>query len=290
MKVLPLIACMICLSIYGMAQCNSNLVVHSKSGTPIKVYVDGSTGRNPATPGVTVNGVTPGEHLLKVVSVYTDDYGYTKRHSIFSGYINVRPGKNMDAWVDEGKGVAIHDTPLPCDGENPDAGQPVPNADNDQNNSQPNNSQPNGSQQMNESQSTPPANSSAPAANTFAAPTQDGSVANTQEKGNEYRPSTTEHLPAHISDDDFEQLKASLIAVQYETKRMDTIKTLVAGKRFATSQVSQLMDLFTFESNKLDVAKLLYDRTVDKYNYGRLASNFNFDARKEDFKKFMAGK
>lgn len=254
---------MICLSLYAVAGCeNSTLAVHSITGAPIKVYVDGTTGRNPATPGVTVNGLTPGRHLLKVVKVYTDDYGERMRHTIYTGYINVRPSRYMDAWVEEGKGLSVHETKEPCDGEYSHSNPPRDRGRYDDDDEAPRSQSPSGN---NGYQSSPPAT-------TYAAPASTG------------------NLPAHISDDDFEQLKNTISATKYESKKMDTLKALVGSNRFATSQVSVLMNLFAFESNKLDVAKLLYDRTVDKQNYGRLASNFNFDARKEDFKKFMAGK
>ena len=64
----------------------------------------------------------------------------------------------------------------------------------------------------------------------------------------------------------------------------------MVNDQFSTTQVSELMSLFSFESNKVEVAKLLYDKTVDKQNYGQLSANLNFDTSKEEFKKFMAGK
>ena len=73
MRVLMTLVALLCLSLSALASCeNSTLVIHTNTGLPVKVYVDGMTGRNPATAGVTVDGVTPGRHLLKVVAVSTD--------------------------------------------------------------------------------------------------------------------------------------------------------------------------------------------------------------------------
>jgi hypothetical protein len=71
---------------------------------------------------------------------------------------------------------------------------------------------------------------------------------------------------------------------------MDTLKATIGTSQFSANQVSQVMGLFSFESNKLDVAKLMYDHTVDKQDYPALAMNFNFDARKEEFQKFLKSK
>ena len=259
MRALMILTVMLGLSAYAVAGCeNSTLVIRTQTGKPVKVYVDGMTGRNRPTTSVTVNGLTPGRHQLKVVAVYTDYYGYTKRRTIYTGMINVRPSMYMDALVEEGRGVSIHETKQAC------------NDQYDQGYQQNNNGY---------------GNNTAPS---YSAPQQD----NTQQGNTTYQSPqpANSNVPAHISDDDFEQLKSTVSATQYETQKMDTLKVLIGANQFTTSQVSALMGLFAFESNKLDVAKLLYDRTVDKQNYGRLASNFNFDARKEDFKKFMAGK
>ena len=273
MRSITFLAVMTGLSLYAAAQCdNSVLVVHNMSNLPEKVYVDGSTGENAATPGVTVYGIPPGQHLVKVVAVYTDDYGYTKRRTIFNGNINFRGSRYMDAWVEENKGISIHETPEPCNGELPEGAAPpfnphAPNA------AQGNVPVPNDQQQSN------------------AQPNNSGGYepAPTQQGNNLYRPDNTP-LPTHISDDDFDKLNTTIANTQYEVRKMDTLKVLVGNTNFTTDQVGQLMNLFAFESNKLEVAKMLYMFTVDRKNYGRLASNFNFDARKEDFKKFMEGK
>jgi hypothetical protein len=250
------------LSLYAAAQCdNSVLVVHNTSNLPEKVYVDGSSGENAATPGVTTYGIPPGEHQVRVVAVYTDENGQSRRRNIFNGKVNFRGSRYMDAWVEESKGISIHETPEPCNGELPEGTAPPfnPHAPNVAQDNVPitNDQQAQSNTQPNNSGGTQPA----------ATP-----------------------LPTHISDDDFDRLKSTIANTRYEVKKMDTLKTQVGNTNFTTDQVGQLMNLFSFESNKLEVAKMLYMFTVDRKNYGRLASNFNFDARKEDFKKFMEGK
>jgi hypothetical protein len=259
MRVL-MILIMMGIAIYTEAGCTSTLIIHIHPGIPIKVYIDGMTGRNKPSQAVTVNGLTAGSHQLKVVTVYVDEYGYTKRHTVYNGVIQVHESMYMDAWVEENKGVSIHETRQSCDGEYTSANVI--------------NGQQSGSQ--------------APSYNQ-----QDGNGRADQQSSptqNTYAAAPTGYLPSHISDDDFEQLKNTIANTKYETKKLDTLKVLTAPYQFATSQVSTLMTLFAFESNKFEVAKLLYNQTVDKQNYSRLAGNFNFDTRKEDFKKFMKGK
>ena len=256
------------LSLYTAAQCDKSvLVVHNTANLPIKVYVDGSTGTNAPTPAVTVNGIPPGQHLLKVVGIYTDEFGSSKRRVIFNGNINFRGSRYMDAWVEPSKGISIHETVEPCDGMIPEGSEPPYNPNAPQINQ--NNNYPVYAKQPDNNGGSQPA------------PAQGGSD-----------PSASIHLnlPPHISDDDFARLKSTITGTQYETKKLDTLKLLVANDQFSTTQVSELMSLFSFESNKLEVVKLLYDKTVDKPNYSQLEINFNFDSSKADFRKFMDGK
>ena len=268
MRSIFVLTVMLGLSLYAAAQCDKSvLVVHNTANLPVKVYVDGSTGTNAPTPAVTVNGIPPGRHLLKVVAVYTDQLGYSKRRVIFNGNINFRGSRYMDAWVEPSKGISIHETVEPCDGRIPEGSAPPYNPNAPQINQ--NNNYPVYAKQPDNNGGSQPALA------------QGGS-----------NPSAGIHLnlPPHISDDDFARLKATITATQYETKKLDTLKLLVANDQFSTTQVSELMSLFSFESNKVEVAKLLYDKTVDKQNYDQLSANLNFDTSKEEFKKFMAGK
>ena len=274
MKALPILIILTSLSLFASADCDrSVLVIHNTSNLPMKVYVDGSTGRNAPSQGVTVRGIPPGEHTVKVVAVYTDDNGNTQRRTILNAKVNFRGSRYMDAWVEEGKGISIHETIEPCDGTLPEGSAPPfnPPAPDFARQGQPTyQQQPNDQTQTNNNgYQLPPANTAPDYSNVGTNATSSG--------------------PTHISDPDFEQLRNTVANTQYETKKMDTLKTLTGNVNFTTAQVGELMGLFSFQSNKLDVAKMLYMFTVDRQNYPSLASNFSFDAQKEDFKKFLEG-
>lgn len=238
------------LAMHAQAGCEtSTLQIHTDLHRPIKVYVDGRTGDNPPTVGVTVIGVTPGTHHLKVVEVYRNRYGENVHHTVYTGDIDVRPSVYMDARVDEGRGISIHNTKMDCDGHLSTTTDSTPPSDNRTGNN-----------------ATPAMPSPQPIAEAPAA------------------------IPPHLSDADFKKIVKTITATKYETKKLDTLNTLITGNDFSTDQVRQLMNLFSFESNKLAVAKLLYDHTVDTKNYGTLSANFNFADNKEAFKKFLAGR
>lgn len=287
MRAIIALAIFIAATLRASAGCEtSTLQVHTDLHLPIKVYVDGVTGNNPPTVGVTVTGITPGVHYLKVVEITINRYGDEIRRIVYKGEIDVHPETYMDARVDEGRGIAIHDTHVPCDQqysyntaeapaprhEAEEAIQETPPVRNERpvHNEPPVRREP----QVN---NNPPANNNArpnpsPAPATAATPIR------------------TESLPPHMSKGEFQQLINTIIAAKYEIKKLDTLKTVIGSNQVSTDQVRQLMALFSFESNKLEVAKLLYDHTVDKQNYSALTASFNFDTNKEEFKKFLGAK
>ncbi|MBS1686567.1 MAG: DUF4476 domain-containing protein [Bacteroidetes bacterium] len=128
-----------------------------------------------------------------------------------------------------------------------------------------------------------------PCDQTASAATAIGTTTDTQ-SGSDQATTQAPVVPDHMSDADFKKLVTTITATKYESKKLDTLKATSADLRLATDQVRQLMNLFSFESNKLEVAKLLYDHTVDKENYSKLAAGFNFQANKDAFDKFLSGK
>ena len=52
-------------------------------------------------------------------------------------------------------------------------------------------------------------------------------------------------------------------------------------------QVSELMQLMTFESSMLELAKNTYMHTLDKQNYYLANDAFNFESSIEDLNRFI---
>ena len=52
-------------------------------------------------------------------------------------------------------------------------------------------------------------------------------------------------------------------------------------------QVSELMQLMTFESSMLELAKNAYMHTLDKQNYYLANDAFNFESSIEDLNRFI---
>ncbi len=90
-----------------------------------------------------------------------------------------------------------------------------------------------------------------------------------------------------ISTREFDQIKESLRKEWYEGNRLKSAKFIIDQNRFSTAQVTELMYLFTFENNRVDIAKYAYKNTVDKRNYYQLTEAITMSSSKDDLLRYI---
>lgn len=73
----------------------------------------------------------------------------------------------------------------------------------------------------------------------------------------------------------------------FDSGRMPIAKQVIDQNYFTAEQVKQLLPLFTFEDNKLEMAMNLYGRTVDQQNYFVVYSTFNFSTTKDKLTAYI---
>ena len=90
-----------------------------------------------------------------------------------------------------------------------------------------------------------------------------------------------------MTNNDFAQAKESLRREWFENTRLETAKQIIDRSYFTSQQVKEMILLFTFENNRLDIAKYAYGKTVDKGNYFMLNDAFTFNNNKEALKEYI---
>lgn len=81
-----------------------------------------------------------------------------------------------------------------------------------------------------------------------------------------------------MSDYEFDQLRNTIDRLSFDSSRMQVAKQAIAHNMVTTRQVYALMNMMTFESNKLELAKYAYAQTVDKQNYFVVNDAFTFES------------
>ena len=93
-----------------------------------------------------------------------------------------------------------------------------------------------------------------------------------------------------MSAQDFNVLKQRVNAMRFTDEKMILVKEASFRNQFSSSQVVELIKEFSFESDKLEVAKLLYMNTIDKNNFYLVYSEFRFSSTKTELEKYIQEK
>ncbi|MEO6612144.1 MAG: DUF4476 domain-containing protein [Chitinophagaceae bacterium] len=90
-----------------------------------------------------------------------------------------------------------------------------------------------------------------------------------------------------MSSREFNDVKDQIRREWFEANRLTSTKVIIDKGNFTSQQVKELMLLFTFENNRLEVAKYAYRKTVDKQNYYQLNDAFTFNSSKDELARFI---
>jgi len=85
-----------------------------------------------------------------------------------------------------------------------------------------------------------------------------------------------------INNNEFDRVLWAIGKENFETNKMTSAEQIINANYFTTAQLKQLLGLFNFESNKLQLAKLGYDKVVDQSNYNTLSDLFSFNGSKDE--------
>ena len=85
-----------------------------------------------------------------------------------------------------------------------------------------------------------------------------------------------------------EAFKVELQDQSFEEDRLEALQLAMKSTCLTTAQAEQLIDLFTFDENRLEVAKYLSDRLTDRDNAGALAKKLTFDSSKMEYRRYIS--
>jgi hypothetical protein len=90
-----------------------------------------------------------------------------------------------------------------------------------------------------------------------------------------------------MSSREFNQVLQSIDKEWLETNKLKSATQIVKTNSLTAAQVKQLVHLFGFESNKVDLAKQAYATTVDKKNYFIINDEFSFIGSRDELARYI---
>ncbi len=86
----------------------------------------------------------------------------------------------------------------------------------------------------------------------------------------------------------FNMLKQSIMNASFESTKKDIVHQAIAQQYFTAVQLRDLLQLFSFESTKVEVAKLAYPHVLDKQNIYSIYDVFSFNSSISQLSRFFS--
>ena len=93
-----------------------------------------------------------------------------------------------------------------------------------------------------------------------------------------------------MGDYEFSMLKNTVASQSFDSRKLSVAKSALAHNRILSRQALELVQLMSFESNKLSLAKFAYDSTIDKGNYFIVNNAFSFSSSVDELHRYIHGR
>jgi hypothetical protein len=129
---------------------------------------------------------------------------------------------------------------------------------------------------------------------TVTTTTTSGGGNNVQQQQQQQQTNQTQPRPQScvfpVGGTDFNNMKSSLEKQSFEDTKLKMAKDIMRRNCYSSGQIKELMGLFSFEENKLELAKYGYDFCTDKNNYYMLNDAFSFSSSVDELTEFLSKK
>jgi len=93
--------------------------------------------------------------------------------------------------------------------------------------------------------------------------------------------------PVPMSPNDFNDFKSSVSSKSFEDSKLTIAKQVLNNNCLLSSQVKEVMLLFTFEQTRLDFAKFAYKHTYDIGNFYKVNDAFTYESSIDDLNNYI---
>jgi hypothetical protein len=90
-----------------------------------------------------------------------------------------------------------------------------------------------------------------------------------------------------MPDIDFNRVLDNISRERFENNMLKSATQVINSNYFTSMQVKQMLHLFSFETNKLDLAKLAYDKTVDQRSYSVVNDEFSYTTSRDELARYI---
>ena len=108
------------------------------------------------------------------------------------------------------------------------------------------------------------------------------------DNGNHNNPWNGQSFPRQTMETtSFNSFLQMLRSESFDNTRQTLAKQTIRENYFTASQIKDIVEIFSYENSKLDIAKFAYDRCVDKNNYFIINQALTYSSSKEELARYM---
>jgi hypothetical protein len=106
--------------------------------------------------------------------------------------------------------------------------------------------------------------------------------------GNGYPGGTSNGWGQPMNDQNFRQLKQMVQQETFDDRRLELLRSALPDNAVSSNQVLELMQILSFEKNKLELAKFAYRYTTDRNNYFLVQDGLLFSNSKAELSRYIS--
>ena len=91
-----------------------------------------------------------------------------------------------------------------------------------------------------------------------------------------------------MTDPEFSRFYSQLQRTTFASSKKDLVTDVMAGASVTSDQVARVMGLFTFSSDKIAVAAIMYPSVVDPHNFYAVYSELTFESDRKKLRRKIA--
>lgn len=95
---------------------------------------------------------------------------------------------------------------------------------------------------------------------------------------------------AFATQQQLDNLVQRLKNISFDRSKVQTAKNSIKGAHYTAAQVKTILETFSFDSYKLEVAKYAYDYSQDRGNFFVVGDAFNYRSYADDLEKYIASR
>jgi hypothetical protein len=111
---------------------------------------------------------------------------------------------------------------------------------------------------------------------------------NNQNNPNNYNNNPNAYSPNSMNATSFANFKRTIQNSSFDSSKETLVKSQLANNWITSSQLIEIVELFSFESGKLDIAKFGATRVIDRNNLFNVYNSFTFESSKTEFANFIS--